>query len=347
MKHLLFALCLAGAAQPSGNATIQGTWRADADNYWTRNNSERWISLQLSYDAHNTGIGVPERDVPALTDARGDGPLHFSLQRDAGTLDFTGRANDGRASGDFRFFPNAEFAPGMAKLGVTGLSNEDVWRSAIHDVSRTYTQEVERQGAGKSDGRLDIDELVQMRIHGVTPEFIAAMRDLGYKDLPVRKLVELRIHGVSPEYIRAMKDLGFKNADLDDFVKFRIHGVTPDFIKSWADLGYKNLSAEDYVKLRIHGVTPEMVKDLNALGYKDLAISDLVKMRIHGVTPDYIKRMRDAGYGGVRIEKLVQFRIHGVDEDLVQRAKAHGFTNLSADDLIDLAIHGRRWLRSS
>jgi hypothetical protein len=318
MKHFLLALCLTGAAQPSGSATIQGTWHADADNYWTRNNSERWISLQLSYDSRNMGIGVPEREAPALTDARGDGPLHFNLLRDAGTIDFTGRMNYGRASGDFRFFPNPEFAPGMAKLGVTGLSNEDVWRSAIHDVSRRYTQDIAQLGAGRSDGRLDIDELVQMKIHGVTPEFIAAMRDLGYKDLPIRKLVELRIHG-----------------------------VTPDFVKEFATLGYKNLDLDDLVKMRIHGVTAQMVKDLNALGYKDLAISDLVKMRIHGVTPDYIKRMRDAGYGGVRVEKLVQFRIHGVDEDLVQRAKAHGFTNLSADDLIDLAIHGRRWLRSS
>jgi len=318
MKHLLFALCLAGAFQPSGSATIEGTWRADTDNYWTRNNNERWVSLQLSYDAHNTGIGVPERDVPALTDGRSEGPLHFKLQRDAGTIDFSGTASFGRASGDFRFFPNPEFAPGMATLGVRDLSHEDVWRSAIHDVSRRFTQDVKQQGAGTPEGRLDIDDLVQLRIHGVTPEFIAAMRDLGYKDLPIRKLVELRIHG-----------------------------VTPEFVKDFAALGYKNLDLDDLVKMRIHGVTAQMVKDLNALGYKDLAISDLVKMRIHGVTPDYIKRMRDAGYGGVRVEKLVQFRIHGVDEDFVERAKAHGFTNLSADDLIDLAIHGRRWMKTS
>jgi len=318
MKHLLFALCLAGTAQPSATPTIQGTWRADADNYWTRADNERWISVQLQYDRNNVGIGVPARELPALADARGEGPLHFSLQRDAGTIDFTGRLDYGRASGDFRFFPNPDFAPGMAKIGIGTLSSEDVWRSALHDVSRRFAQDVQRQGAGRSEGRLDIDELVQMKIHGVTPEFIQAMRDLGYKDLPVRKLVEMRIHG-----------------------------ITPDFVKDFAALGYKSLDVDDLVKMRIHGVTTQMVKDLNALGYKDLAISDLVKMRIHGVTPDYIKRMRDAGYGGVKVEKLVEFRIHGVDEDLVQRAKAHGFNNLSADDLIDLAIHGRRWLRSS
>ena len=346
MKPLFIALCLAGAAQPSATPTVQGTWRADAGNYWTRNNNDRWVSIQMTYDDHRTGIGVPERDVPQLADGRADGALHFTLQRDAGTIDFTGKSAFGFASGDFRFVPNPDFAPGMAKLGVPGLTSEDVWRSAIHDVSRTFAQQVRQQGATGSQGRLDLDELVQMKIHGVTPEFIAAMRDLGYKDLPIRRLVELRIHGVTPEFIRSMKDLGFKNENLDDFVKFRIHGVTPDFVKGWSDLGYKNLSADDYVNMRIHGVSTSMVKELNDLGYKDLAISDLVKMRIHGVTPDYIRKMRDAGYGGVKIDKLVAFRIHGVDEDFIAAAKAHNFNNLSADDLIELAIHGRRWLKT-
>jgi len=315
MKHLLLALCLAGTAQPSATPTVQGTWNSDADNYWTRNSSERWVSIQLTYAEHHNGVGVPERDVPALADARGEGPLHFALQRDAGTIDFTGRSASGHANGDFRFFPNPDFAPGMARLGISALSNEDVWRSALHDVSRKFTQDVKQQGAG--GGKLDIDELVQMKIHGVTPEFISAMRDLGYKDVPIRKLVEMRIHG-----------------------------VTPEFVKEFAALGYRNLDIDDLIKMRIHGVTTEMVKELNALGYKDLAISDLVKMRIHGVTPEYIKKMRDAGYGGVAVGKLVEFRIHGVDEDLIARAKAHGFNNLSADDLIDLAIHGRRWLKT-
>ncbi len=375
MKHLIIAMCLGAAGAgggPQTTATVEGTWRADSDNYWTRSNSERWISIQLQHDGgtNSAGIGVLSRDVPALADPRADGPIHFTLRRDAGTFDFTGHLADGRGRGDFKFFPNADFVSGMGSLGYARLTDDEVWRFAMHDVSREYVsdfkkagyapdtrdliktrihgatpafaQEVQAQGLGKPD----IDELVKMRIHGVTPEFIKAMRDLGYKDLPIDKLVELRIHGVSPDFIKGMSALGFKDQTLSDLVKFRIHGVTPEFIKAFSDLGYKNLDAGDLVKMRIHGVSPQMVKELNDLGYKDLAIEDLVKMRIHGVTPAYIKQMRDAGYGSLKIDKLVQFRIHGVDEELIRRAKEHNFTNLSADDLIELAIHGRRWLKT-
>lgn len=317
MKHLLFAMCLAGlmtgdGQQSTGTATVEGTWRSDADNYWSRSNTERWINIQMRHDGNNNGIGIPERDVPALADRRTDGPISFTLRRDAGRFEFTGRIDAGRGRGDFTFTPDTGFVSGMGSLGYPRLTNDEVWRFAMHDVTRDYVSDFKKAGYSPDAG-----DLIKSRIHGATPAFA-----------------------------QDVKAQGLGSPDIDELVKMRIHGVTPEFIKTMRDLGYKDLPIDKLVELRIHGVSPQMVKDLNDLGYKNLPIDDLVKMRIHGVTPAYIKQMRDAGYGGVKIEKLVQFRIHGVDEDLIRRAKEHNFTNLSADDLIDLAIHGRRWLKS-
>ena len=319
MKHLLLALCLAAPAADvdvtpatQERPTVTGTWHTDSDNYWTTRASERWISIQLRHDQGNSGFGIPEREVPALADRRAEGPVQFAVRRDAGRLDFTGRMSGGRGAGDFSFTPSGDFLSTMGRLGYGQLSDRDVWRFAMHDVTRTFVTDLQQE----AKQRLEIDELIKMRIHGVTPEFIKAMRDLG-----------------------------FKTEGIDDFVKFRIHGVTPEFVKTFADLGYKNLSGEEFVKMRIHGVSAQFVRELSDLGYKNLPIQDMVRMRIHGVTPDYIRKMRDAGYPNIKVDGLVRFRIHGVDEDLIRRAKAHGFNDLSADDLVDLAIHGRRWLK--
>src|SRR5919112_6882656 len=240
MKHLFVAACLlAVVMDDQSRAAVTGTWHSDTRNYWMRDN-ERVVSLQLERDGDRIAFGLAEREMPALSDRQADGPVHFTLQRDAGTFEFDGRISGGRGSGDFRFVRSEEVVTGMARLGYARLSDEDVWRFAVHDVSRDYVASY--RDAGYTPDR---DQLVATRIHGATPAFAQEVKQQGLGQASIDDLVSMRIHGVSPEFIKQMEGLGFKNADLDQLVAFRIHGVSPEFIKSCADLGYKNLSAED------------------------------------------------------------------------------------------------------
>jgi hypothetical protein len=40
------------------------------------------------------------------------------------------------------------------------------------------------------------DQLIAMRVHNVTPQFIAEMKARGLKDLSIDKLVALKVHGI-------------------------------------------------------------------------------------------------------------------------------------------------------
>ena len=56
------------------------------------------------------------------------------------------------------------------------------------------------------------------------PQYVKDLKDLGYTNVPVEDLVRMRIHGVTPQFIRDVNAAGFKNMSADDLVDFSIRG---------------------------------------------------------------------------------------------------------------------------
>ena len=53
---------------------------------------------------------------------------------------------------------------------------------------------------------MDLDTLLAMSIHSVTPEFIREVRGMGYPNATADELVQLRIHGIDREFVRSLTD---------------------------------------------------------------------------------------------------------------------------------------------
>jgi hypothetical protein len=51
------------------------------------------------------------------------------------------------------------------------------------------------------------------------------VQSLGYKHPEPDQLVAMRIHGVSPEFISNLQSRGMKNLTIDELVSLRIHGI--------------------------------------------------------------------------------------------------------------------------
>jgi beta-lactamase regulating signal transducer with metallopeptidase domain len=107
-----------------------------------------------------------------------------------------------------------------------------------------------------------VDELIALRQHGVTPEYLDDMAALGYTSASVRDLIRLRDAGVTPEYVKAMKAAGYGGIPAAKLIELRNHGVSPEWVKELTDLGYGGLSVQDLIRLRSAGITPELVKRL-------------------------------------------------------------------------------------
>jgi beta-lactamase regulating signal transducer with metallopeptidase domain len=137
------------------------------------------------------------------------------------------------------------------------------------------------------------------------------MQGAGYKDLDVDRLIQLKIHGVTGDYIRRMRDAGY-NLTADELVAFRIHGVTNDFINALKQVGWNSVSPEQLVALRIHGVTADAVRQIQGLGYPNLSAEEAIEFRINGITPDFIRAAQSHGFKNLKPDQLIQLHQLGI-----------------------------------
>jgi hypothetical protein len=303
------------SARAEASGPARGTWtahparaRAGASEPASRLQLELRREGKTGRSNHSFPVSVAELSGLGASQLVGRADVRFELRRDAGTLSFEGRFDEGRGAGHFGFSANPEFADALRRLGHTGLDDEGLFSLAMHDVSRNFIAELADLGYAK----LSLDELVSLRIHGASPQFIRELKTEGYAGLSVDNLVSMRIHGVSPGLVREVKALGYERLSVDDLVSMRIHGVSPEFMQEIKGLGYSRPSIDQLVSMRIHGVSPAFVRELGELGYTGVPVDDLVSLRIHGVTPEFVRRV-NGRVGQTPVGDLVSMKIHGRD----------------------------------
>jgi beta-lactamase regulating signal transducer with metallopeptidase domain len=142
-------------------------------------------------------------------------------------------------------------------------------------------------------------------------EWLTAMMHSGLHHLTIEQLIELRTHGVTPEMARAAVHEN-PDATPGDVEELAIHGVTAEYVDAMHALVSPSITLKDLVKMQIHGVTPDYVKEISAALETKPSAEDLIKMKIHGVDPDFAERVKHNGFPNVSIEQLIRMRIAGL-----------------------------------
>jgi hypothetical protein len=261
--------------------------------------------------------------------------VKFDLARAAGTFKCEGWVHNGSGSGHWNFIPNASFPAELAKRGVQGTpTDEQMLRLAMSNLNLDLVDEFKRDGYAMS-----VDNLVRAANHGITVDYVHAMKEAGVRSGSLEKLIRLRDHGVTPEYVRGMTALGFKDLGEDELVRLRDHGVTPEYATEMKKAGFGDLSAYELSRMRDHGVSTDYIANMRNQGFTNLSTDDYVRLRDHGVDTEFIAEMKRAGFNAGDPHEWVRLRDHGVTADFATAVKKIE-PNVTTDQLVRMKDHG-------
>jgi beta-lactamase regulating signal transducer with metallopeptidase domain len=155
-----------------------------------------------------------------------------------------------------------------------------------------------------------------------------------FENVEVEELIQLRVHDVTSEYIHEIRGMGL-NPEVNEVISLKVMGVTPQYIREVRALGL-NPSVDEIVAMKAQDVTPEYVKEMRAKGM-GAGVDELIAMKVQDVTPEYRQTLERAGYK-LDTSQLIQAKVMDITPEFVKQAESHGFRNLSFDKLVQLKL---------
>jgi beta-lactamase regulating signal transducer with metallopeptidase domain/uncharacterized protein YnzC (UPF0291/DUF896 family) len=227
--------------------------------------------------------------------------------------------------------PKSSYIDSLKEAGLTNLSVDELIGLKVQGVTADYVRAMRDLGL-----KIDTDNLIGMKVQGITPEYVKAMRESTGEQLDSDALIGLKVQGVTPEYVKQMHDLGLKT-DADEIIGMKVQGVTPEYVREMRGLGLK-VDADNIIGMKVQGIVPEYVKNIQGLGFHP-DTDELVGMKVQGVTPEYIKGLQTAGFK-VNIDEVIDAKVQGVTPEFIAKVQSHGFKDLTLEKIIALKVSG-------
>jgi hypothetical protein len=111
----------------------------------------------------------------------------------------------------------SEFARSLQQARIQGITTDNLIALRIFKVDPAYAQAFVSMGYELPDA----DKLISLKVQGVNADEVRQIRALGYQP-SLDELIQIRIFKITPEFIQHMQDRGFKNLTIAKLVQIRI-----------------------------------------------------------------------------------------------------------------------------
>jgi hypothetical protein len=112
---------------------------------------------------------------------------------------------------------DSSWAESMQHTGVQGITVDNLLALKIFKIDPDYVHSITALGYDLPNA----DQLVGLKVQGVNAEEVRQIRALGYQPT-IDELVQIRIFHITPEFIQRMQERGLKNLTIAKLVQIRI-----------------------------------------------------------------------------------------------------------------------------
>ena len=221
------------------------------------------------------------------------------------------------------------YIDGMKAEGFENLSADDLIAMKVQGITPQYIHEIRAEGLKPT-----ADELVGMKVQGITPEYIHQVRAMNLNP-DVDSLIGMKVQGITPQYVEEMRKLGFQ-PDTDQLIGMKVQGITPAYVEEMRKLGFKP-DTDQLIGMKVQGITPEYVHQLSELNIRPDA-DDLIGMKVQGVNADYVRSIRATGLNPDK-DEWIALKVQGVTEDFIKGLQAAGFKP-DVDEVVGAKVQG-------
>ncbi len=222
------------------------------------------------------------------------------------------------------------YIDGLKAAGIENPSIDQLIALKVQGVTPDYVRGMHALGI-----KPEVNQLIGLKVQGVTPDYIRELRAAGLT-LDIEQIIGLKVQGVTPEYVRQLHDLGVKT-DTGEIIGMKVQGVTPEYIRDMRATGL-DVKGHEIVAMKVQGVTPEYVRKLHDLGLHP-GIGEVIGMKVQGVTPEYVKALQASGFK-LDVGDFIAAKVQGITPEFIENARSHGFKDLDMHKLIALKHAG-------
>ncbi|NII27635.1 M56 family metallopeptidase [Pseudoflavitalea sp. X16] len=335
----------------------------DTEGVWFATIKEDKVSIQFRNEDDDHSTNSTTFTLSELGELPKDKAGVFTVTREAGSMQFSGRFEGDQGMGRYKFTPNASFADNIRKEGIELRHDRDIMTFFLVNVTQGYVKMLKANGYTELK-RNDVIPLAAMK---VDEAYIQSIKKSGIAELSLRNLIPFKALGINGDYIADIRKAGYPNVTANQLISFKSQGIDGKYIadirsstavpakssstskenKSNAD-SEKNVnvkvntnadvevSANNIVAFKSLNIDAEYTRSIKETGLSDLSANRLIALKSQHITADYIKSLQAAGFKELSASNVIAFKSLGVDADYARSLKESGLGDLSPNRLISL-----------